>query len=91
MQSESKRLASSKPIFCGVAEDTGPVAAKTSVSSLASHLGSENHQTLGTVTSNKEKGNKMVRPTGFEPVTSGSGDQRSIRAELRAHRVFLED
>lgn len=29
---------------------------------------------------------RMVRPAGFEPATSGSGGQRSVRAELRALR-----
>lgn len=29
---------------------------------------------------------KLVRPAGFEPATSGSGGQRSVRAELRALR-----
>ncbi len=29
---------------------------------------------------------KVVRPAGFEPATSGSGGQRSVRAELRALR-----
>ncbi len=29
---------------------------------------------------------RLVRPAGFEPATSGSGGQRSVRAELRALR-----